>query len=367
MEKEINSRQFAAITFMAGLAVKMVMLPSLLVSVAGRNAYVYMAIYMAVDLAVLGLIVVAVTKSKKGFYELLESVLGKIGARILLLISIVLIVFKSTLMLGEVKVFFEESMYERFLWAVYLVPLLALFGFAAVRSPRSIGRTAEITFPFIVICILGLFLLSAGKPDYKNLLPFMRESSKGIKDYFLGIGDFSVLTVFIGKTESKKHSKLAIMSLATAAAFVVISFTVILSAEFGNIRGLIEYGHNLGGQTELSGSQNFGRLDLLMFAVLITSIFIQLMVNFYATTEFTQYICNLWHPAARYSIAGILILVVYVLSVFVFPTQALLYDVATSLTMRIIALPCQFLVPLAVFVGWIVQTVRSRRKPYVQV
>lgn len=366
MEKEINARQFAAITFMAGLAVKMVMLPSLLVAIAGRNAYVYMTIYMAVDLAVLGLIVVAVTKSKKSFYELLESVLGKIGARILLAVSIVLIAFKSTLMLGEVKVFFDESMYDRFLWPVYLIPLLALFGFAAVRSPRSIGRTAEITFPLIVLSIIGMFLLSAGKVDYANLLPFMRESSKGITDYFLGVGDFSVLTIFIGKTENKKHGKLLIMGLATAAALVVIAFTVILSAEFGNVRKLIEYGHNLGGQTEMSGSQNFGRLDLLLFAVLITSIFIQLMVHFYAMTEFTQYICNLWQPVARYSIAGGLMILVYVMCIFIFPTQAALYDVATSLTMRIIALPGQFLVPLTAFIGWIVQTVRSRRT-YAQV
>ena len=267
MEKTLTSRQFSVLAFTAAVAVKMFMLPSLLVAEAGRNGYIWMLVYVAIDLAALALIAVAAVKAKRSFYELTESVLGRIGARVLLVLCAAYILFKMTLMLSEVNVFFSEAMYENFSWPVYLIPLLAVLAYAAARSPRVVGRTAEITLPFVAASMLLLFVLSATKPDYANLLPVLRESRGAVFDYTLWLGDFSPLAVFIGKIERKKRTGTKLMLAGLAAGLAVVAFTVILSAEYGNISGLIEYGHNLGGLPTHSGSQNFSRLDLLVFAV----------------------------------------------------------------------------------------------------
>lgn len=62
------------LAFTAAIAVKMFMLPSLLVAEAGRNGYIWMLVYVAIDLAALALIAVAAVKAKRSFYELTESV-----------------------------------------------------------------------------------------------------------------------------------------------------------------------------------------------------------------------------------------------------------------------------------------------------
>ena len=139
MEKTLTSRQFSVLAFTAAIAVKMFMLPSLLVAEAGRNGYIWMLVYVVIDLAALALIAVAAVKAKRSFYELTESVLSRIGARVLLVLCAAYILFKMTLMLSEVNVFFSEAMYENFSWPVYLIPLLAVLAYAAARSPRVVA------------------------------------------------------------------------------------------------------------------------------------------------------------------------------------------------------------------------------------
>ena len=46
MEKTLTSRQFSVLAFTAAIAVKMFMLPSLLVAEAGRNGYIWMLVYV---------------------------------------------------------------------------------------------------------------------------------------------------------------------------------------------------------------------------------------------------------------------------------------------------------------------------------
>lgn len=366
MEKTLTSRQFSVLAFTAAIAVKMFMLPSLLVAEAGRNGYIWMLVYVAIDLAALALIAVAAVKAKRSFYELTESVLGRIGARVLLVLCAAYILFKMTLMLSEVNVFFSEAMYENFSWPVYLIPLLAVLVYAAARSPRVVGRTAEITLPFVAASMLLLFVLSATKPDYANLLPVLRESRGAVFDYTLWLGDFSPLAVFIGKIERKKRTGTKLMLAGLAAGLAVVAFTVILSAEYGNISGLIEYGHNLGGLPTHSGSQNFSRLDLLVFAVWMTAVFLKLMLYLYAFVRHVLFVLRLNTPAAAYVVSALAVAAVYALSVFVFPTQAAVYGAATGAILRLLALPEQIGIPVVAVTAALVKHVRERRRTHDQ-
>ncbi|MDE6401306.1 MAG: hypothetical protein K2L54_01695 [Clostridiales bacterium] len=81
--KQATSRQLIAIIFILAIATKMFLLPIFLIRSTGRDAYIAMAIGGGVDLVALGVMIAAMYLSREvDFFTLLSSVIGKIGAKI---------------------------------------------------------------------------------------------------------------------------------------------------------------------------------------------------------------------------------------------------------------------------------------------
>lgn len=361
MEKSVSVRQFSVLVFIMAVAVKMFMLPSLLAAEIGRNAYWAMLTYLAVDFFVLLLVVYAVKRAECGFYELLVKTVGKLVTRIVLGLSVAFLLFKMTLILGEVRVFFSESVFEDFGWALYILPLLALMCYAACKNIRFLGRTAELAVPFIVISMALLFYLTAGKVDYSNLLPLWRDGGGSVMKYTVWMGDYSVLVVLIGKVAKGKAPATRWLVGGAIGALAVETFTVMICAAYGNLTHLIEYGHNLGAMAQHSGTQNFGRLDLLVFTVWVSSVVVKLMLYMYAVSRHTAFVTTVQKPLLWAIAAAV---VVYVLNIFCFPTIGALYGAAAG-WVRILAAVEQFLLPLLTGIGTFVGR-RKERSLYAQ-
>ncbi len=357
-EKTLSVRQVTVFVFITAVAVKMFMLPSLLAAELGRNAYWAMLLYLAIDFSVLTLVVVAIRRAQCGFYELLEKTIGRILSRVVLGVSVLFLLFKLALMLGEVRIFFSERVFEDFGWSLYILPLLALMSFAAGKSLRILGRTAELVVPFILLSMALLFVLTAGKVDYSNLLPLFRDGGGDPIRYSLWLGDYSVLVLLVGKVDKGKAPAARWLIGGAIGSLCVEAFTIMICAAYGNLTHLLELGHNLGAMAQHSGTQNFGRLDLLVFTVWVATIVIKLLLYMYAVARHTAFVTTVDKPYIWALVASALI---YVCSVFVLPSPGALYGVATG-WMRCVALVEQFALPLITCIGAL--TVGRKRSLY---
>lgn len=346
-QKALSVRQVTVLVFITAVAVKMFMLPSLLAAEIGRNAYWGMLAYIAIDFAVLVLVAFAIRRVKCGFYQLLERTLGRIVSRIVVALSVAFLLFKLTLILGEVRIFFSESVFEDFGWALYILPLLALMAYAGAKSLRFLGRTAEIVVPFILVSMVLLFILTAGKVDYSNLLPVLKDGGGDWTKFSVWLGDYSVMVVFIGKVDKGKAPKTRWLLGGAIGALAVEAFTVMICAAYGNLSHLLEYGHNLGAMAQHSGTQNFGRLDLLVFTVWVAAVIVKLMLYMYAVSRHTAFVTTVQKPLLWALSAAA---VVYVLAVFVLPTVGALYGAAAG-WVRYLALVEQFALPVLTLVA----------------
>lgn len=346
-EKTLSVRQVSVFVFITAVAVKMFMLPSLLTAELGRNAYWVMLLYLAIDFAVLCLVVLAIRRAQCGFYELLTATVGKVAARIVLAIGVLFLLFKLALMLGELRVFFAQSVFEQFGWSLYILPLLALMCFGASKSLRFLGRTAEIVVPFILLSMALLFILTAGRVDYTNLLPILKDGGGDPIKYSLWLGDYSVLIIFVGKVANGKAPKTRWLIGGAVGALCVEAFTVMICAAYGNLGHLVELGHNLGAMAQHSGTQNYGRLDLLVFTVWVSAVVIKLMLYMYAVSRHTAFITTVGKPLLWASIAAA---IVYIVSVVALPSTGILYGAAVG-WMRYVALVEQFALPIITAIG----------------
>ena len=72
--RQISSTQFALLVFVCGMAIKMFMLPALMLKVSGRDSIIVMAFYLVIELVSVVFLTLTLKRNPdKTFYEILRS------------------------------------------------------------------------------------------------------------------------------------------------------------------------------------------------------------------------------------------------------------------------------------------------------
>lgn len=345
--KQLTSTQFSILVFICGMAIKMFMLPALMLKVSGRDSIIVMAFYLAIELInVLILVYTLCRNPDKTFYEILTSTLGKIITKIITVYFTLFLLLKILLMLSEVKVFFSSSVYERISWEIMIIPLLALCIGFAIKPLTSLGRTSELFMPLIVISTVVLSLLLSANVPIANILPLFSDglssSVKGVLTFPIWFGDVSLLLVCLGNVKITKHTVLKTILMRLLSVVFVLMFSIIMFATYADITDLIDYGHNVSSMTQYSlGSHDYGRFDYIIYCFWMLAVVVKIMLNFFALSQNVRYVSG---KNAQYIIPIIIGVVVYVLTTFVLKNENLMYGICTSV-IRLVFLPAEFLLP----------------------
>ena len=207
--RQISSTQFALLVFVCGMAIKMFMLPALMLKVSGRDSIVVMAFYLVIELVNVVFLTLTLKRNPdKTFYEILSSALGKIVAKIIVTYFTLFLLLKLLLMLSELKVFFSSSVYERISWDIMIIPILVLCVGFSTKPLTSLGRVAELFSPLILISTVILSLLLSAKVPIQNIFPLFDNGIKSVVDgaltFPVWFGDVSLLLVCLGNVKLSK-------------------------------------------------------------------------------------------------------------------------------------------------------------------
>lgn len=350
----ISARQFILLAFIGGMVIKGLMLPSILMRISGKDGLFVMAFYFLIEIINLTLFSLLIVKfPEKTFFNILSECFGKVFSRIIAVAIIIASLIKFTLNLSEVKAFFSIEMFDSFNWTVMIIPLIALCFTIAVKSLRVLGRTAEIFFPFILTGIIFLSLILFREVPFENCLPLLDNGIKpvvdGIKEFPIWFGDVIAMAVALGNVKKGKHMTLKCVLLRVFAAVMILSFSVVLFATYGNIVPLVKYGHNITSLTQYNlGSQQYGRFDLIIYAVWMSGVFIKMAMNCYLGVRCTAFLFNVRNY--KY-VAAALAVVSFIMSVWLIPTVGKVYVLSTSLWAKLIFSFAEYCMPAVVFIA----------------
>ena len=232
-----------------------------------------------------------------------------------------------------------------------IIPIIALCVFFGTKTLRSIGRTAEVFIPFILISAVLLSILLVGDVPFSNLLPFFENGGKdfalGIDSFIVWFGDVSILLVCLGNVKISKRFALSSIIARAVSVVVVLVFSSIMFATYSNITDLIDYGHNVSGMTQYSlGNHDYGRFDYLIYCFWLFAVLIKLMLTFYTLTRNATEIFKAKNNLITSIILGVII---FVLTSFVLQNENIVYAFCTSPVKYFLA-PIEFLLPVLVFV-----------------
>lgn len=355
--KQISTRQFVVVQFLISLAVKMFMLPALMLRVVGKDSYLVMLLWIAFEFIDLTFVLMLARRNPdKTMYDILTDAFGKIVSRVIVAIFTLFVAFKGLLVLGELKTFFVVTMYADINWFVMLLPLMALLCAFGLRSLRSIGRTAEIMAPVIVVSTLVLSGLLLGDIEFGNLLPFMENGfapvKKGLLTFPMWFGDVSFLLMFLGNIKiSHGFIWKSYLSKLVASALVML-FSVTLFSTYANVSTLIDYGNNVSNMTQLSmGAQDNGRFDLMFYCLWLFTVFIKLALIFYFFTRNLGFIAG---TRNNYLTSLLCAAAWYILSAFVLKNENVSYLFFTG-PVKYALCPVAFAMPLLLYITALVK------------
>ena len=350
--KQVSTRQFVVVQFLVALAVKMFMLPALMLRVVGKDSYIVMLAWIAFEFVDLTFVVLLARRNPdKTMYEILTDAFGKIVSRVIVALFTLFVCAKGLLVLGELKTFFIITMYADINWVVMLIPLMALLCAFGIRSLRSIGRTAELITPVIVVSTLVLSGLLLGDIEFANLLPIMENGFAPIKEGMLTFpmwfGDVSFLLMFLGNIKiNRGFIWKSYLSKLVATALVML-FSVTLFSTYANVSTLIDYGNNVSNMTQLSmGAQDNGRFDLMFYCIWLFTVFLKLALIFYFFTRNLGFIVG---TRNNYLTSPICAAVWYAVSAFVLRNENVSYLFFTS-AVKYALCPVAFVMPMLLYI-----------------
>lgn len=347
----ISSKQFVVLLFLVTLAIKMFMLPSLILRTVGKDGYLVIVAYTLFEFVGLGLLLAAVVRNPdKTLFDILSAATGKVVSRIIVTFIIAFALVKATIVISEIKMFFAVIMYRDINWAILAVPLFAVLTAMSVRPLRSIGRTAELVFPVVALSTFILAALLFGDIRPENLLPVMPEGAgkvaDGVGKFAMWFGDTTFLALFLGRVKVSRKLVAGAFIAKLVASLIVIFFTVVLFASYANVSTLIDYGNNVSNMTQLSlGSQDYGRFDLLFYCVWIFSVFLKLGIVFCLITQSVSF---LFSTDRKYLVSIIMAAVVFVITTFFIKNEEVSYLFATG-AVRYFVFPAGYLTPAIAF------------------
>jgi spore germination protein (amino acid permease) len=168
----ISVKQLAVLVYFCVLGDSIIIAPSLLASFAEEDAWISGLVGIAVGLSLLALIYrVGRIRSGESIVELNRTLLGQwAGGAVSLFLIFYFIVNAGTMIRSIGDFVTTQMMPETPIRAIHL--MLALILVWALRAGiETVGRTAELFFPWFVILLLGLMAALLPKVEIEHILP----------------------------------------------------------------------------------------------------------------------------------------------------------------------------------------------------
>jgi len=235
VKKLVSQRQLILILIISLVALKVLLLPSLLAKEIGRDAYIYVLIALLFDFFMLLIFLFLFNKNPDlSFYQILEKMFGCMIARIMMFALFLFFLMKCWGAFVTNYSYLNENLYTSLKWYTYCFPILIIVFFIARLKVNALARLVEFFAPIVIIGFLVSLLVGIRKADYTNLLPILENGFFGnfsiFFKYSFWFGDYLIFIVFFGNTKVEKKFNITISTtILIAIVLIALFFATIFS------------------------------------------------------------------------------------------------------------------------------------------
>ncbi len=244
--KELTTHQFILISIFLLLSTKILTFQPIVYESAQKDAFWSILFGAIFDLLILLVVCFLLIKHKDiTFFELLNKIFGKIVSRIILAVMFVFILFKVVFLAEETFSFFTKFLYEDLNVWVYILPMAFVCGYFSIKGIKTISRTVEIFYFFVLLGIILCSLTSIDGVSLNNILPCfedgMHKTFNGMLTQTFYRGNALILLLFMGKIKLSKHFSLKFLGATSFATILVLGVTLVFYLVYGPSTTYVEF------------------------------------------------------------------------------------------------------------------------------
>lgn len=349
---KINYRQMCVLVFLSMIALKFLALPSLLYIHAKNMGFIVSFVIMTIDAIYAFLILSLMEKSQeKNIYEFMQKIIGKIGAKLVLVILLVQFALIVADLSKGLEFFVVENLYNELNWTVFVIPLMILISFMVYKGVRNIARVGEIFCWFICLGILYIGLKSMSGIDLESFLPMFNDGVTPLFEaawhHMMWFGSTSFLLVLFGKVDFTDKKKMKLFWTLTIAILLVHFMYLVFYGLFQVTSGIHNFMISDISQFSTEHS-SIDELSWLVVSLWIVAQAIQLALYAYCMKQCIKFIFNL-----RNNTIPIATIIIYLLLWSLAGENSVsLEKTFYSPYMSIVTIVSQYIIPLILFVAY---------------
>ena len=229
---KISYRQMSVMLFLSFIALKFLVLPSVLYLESTNSSWFAVLIFMIIDGLYALLIINLMRKNQNtNIYDFIKETLGTFLAKLLLSILALQFFLQIANIVKGLEFFVTENFYNNFHWTLYILPLVALTGFMMYKGLRNIARVQEIFYLSIIIGCIYIALKSFSDVDPLTYLPLFKDGItplvKSGYSHLSWFGSSTFLIAIFGKVDfSNARKRTSILYILFAILLVQLIYFV---------------------------------------------------------------------------------------------------------------------------------------------
>ncbi len=227
----IDVRQICFIMFAYTAATKLLMYPTILSQLCGRDLLFSAAISFLIEGIAVWTVAYLCSRTDKTFFQLLQGTLGNVGARIIFGFFAVFFFLAAIIPVFEQEQYVHNIFYDTIPSIGVFLPFFIFAAYAAGKRLTNIGRCADICFPIFLVSIVFLLAMAFPEVQWDDFLPVLKTPAtkilRGVSGTALNFFEPCWLLMFMGRFKYKKGDAARItFSYAGGAAAVLLFLTV---------------------------------------------------------------------------------------------------------------------------------------------
>jgi spore germination protein AB len=288
--KSISTRQIIIFYGIYSFAIKFLSLPATLSKTAGKDAWIAALIGTVIELLILLPILFWI--SKKPEKSIYDSLLKKpqiplaIIAKLFMLLFFCVFFYETLILTNQTYHLINENLFDRVPYYFFSLPLIFMGAFFCFNPTRSIFRSGEIFFVFIIIGVVISVFPTFSNIDLKELLPI---GKSGIKNIFMAVLKSAIyfesiffLLIFKGEIKIEKHFIKKFMTTAIIIGLFFVFFVFMFTAVFGATAPL----------KSIAITTYGGRLDWMLITIWLLLLVLRFGITFFAGFKCLKFIAS---------------------------------------------------------------------------
>lgn len=361
MINQINAKQAGILLSIVLLSDKFVLLPSMIFYRTNFASIFVFAFLIVVDIFIFYLIIKIKEKYQDlKFDALISKKFGKITMKIIYSLMLIYFFFRIILILNENFVFFKDLVFDSASFLLFLVCLIPVVNSLVIMGLRSMGRTAQFFYWFIILGLFVSLMVGVFSSSFKlPTLKFNKEMLSAPLTFIFWFADYLFFLPIIDNIKLEHNYGRTIMRyLILSASILMVANLVFIGihevATFiykGALSDIIQFA---------VVSSGIGNLDIIAVLTKMFSIYFQIAIMFYALKESLNKIIGNINIYQNIIILDFII--IFCQYAFVLTTEKVLDLVLTYFSY--ISYPIIFLMPVLILIMLWANKKQKGRKAY---